>query len=144
MNLLISAENKHLWETCIHRTAAVKMVGLPSGSLSPDTIAPTKGDVKYSCIYLATSASEVCAFSVLMHMNSLVFFLTEKRFFALTESHQQKYHHRGNQFEIPLAGRRFDKVREKENATVQETSHHGHRASSRLGLFQAYLDSAFW
>jgi len=75
MSLLISAENKHLWETCTHRTAAVTMVGLPSGflSASPDTTAPAKDDVKYSRIYLATSAREVCAFSVLMHVNNLFF-----------------------------------------------------------------------
>lgn len=84
---------QHLWETHIHRTAAVKdsraSIRLPKPS--SDTIIPTKGDVKYSCIYLATSAGEVCAFSVLLHMNHLGFFQIEKSFFALTESHQQKY-----------------------------------------------------
>lgn len=82
----------------MHRTSAVKMVGFPFGSLSLfyEIIAPTKDYVKYSCIYLATSAREICALSVLIHMNNLLifFFFSDRKelFFALTESHQQKYH----------------------------------------------------
>lgn len=112
---------------------------------SSDTIIPTKGDVKYSCIYLATSAGEVCAFSVLLHMNHLGFFSDRKELFCFNwVASAEIPHHRGNQFEIPLPGRRSDKVRKKKNAIVQETSHHGLRGSTRLGLFQACLDATFW
>lgn len=82
MSLRLSAENKHLWESHVPRSAAVKLVGLPSDSLflSSDTITPTKGDVKYPRMYLATPAKEVCAFSVLMHMNIIFFSYIKKLF----------------------------------------------------------------
>ena len=74
-----------------------------------------------------------------------VFFLIEKSFFALTESHQQQYHITAEtRRKCPPAGRWFDTVQEKANATTQETSHRGHRGSGTSGLFQAYLDSTFW
>lgn len=151
MSLLIFTENMSLWETCIHRTSAVKMVGFPFGSLSlfHEIIAPTKDYVKYSCIYLATSAREICALSVLIHMNNLLiffsFFSDRKELFCFNwVTSAEISHHRGKQFEIPLVSWWFDKVTKKKNATIWETSHYGHRGSSGLWLFQAYLDSTFW
>lgn len=122
------------------------MARLPFGSLklSPDTIAPAEGDVKYSCIYLTTSAREMCAFSVLKRMNNVIFFLLEKSFFALTDPHQQKYRMEETSLKYPWQVDGLTNQKKTKNATIQEEDYHGHRGSSRLGIFQAYLDSTFW
>lgn len=65
---------------------------IPSDSLvtTSDTTATTKCNVKCPSMDRATSAREECAFSVLSHMNSLLF--TDMKEHFLFESHQHKNH----------------------------------------------------
>lgn len=138
---------QHLWETRIHRTAAVKIAGLPSGSrsllLTPSFLQKVMWNIR---VFISPHQQGRCVHSVSYCTWTIwAFFSDRKELFCFNwVTSAETPHHRGNQFEIPLAGRRSDKVKKKKNATVQETSHHGLRGSTRLGLLQACLDATFW
>lgn len=138
MSLLIPAENKHLW---IHRTADVQHGRASTWPTkhSSSNYHSWKGDVKYSCIYLATSAMEVCAFSVLAHIKD--FILSVRTLLLWVTSTEVSYHRRNTWFEIPTAGRWFDSHKAGDFEEILKEEHFslsrrgaGHRGSSVRAL----------
>lgn len=110
---------------------------IPSDSLvtTSDTTATTKCNVKCLFMYHATSARVECAFSVLLHTNSLLFTDMKQHFGFSWVTSAQKSQHKGNQFEILSACRMLGKVTRKRNATS--------RRRATVGTAKAVVQDSF-